>query len=697
MKTEYRRQIRRSVMMACLCGAALAAPTRAPAQEAAADAATPPAEGKQIYNAADFARFAPKSALDMVREIPGFVIQASDDDRRGFGQASGNILIDGKRISGKSNDAEAALGRINARDVVQIEVVDGATLDVPGLSGQVANIITSVDGLSGNFRWSPEFRTRQTESRLLDGEIAVTGRSGALDYSFSLSNLSARLGNDGPEFALDGNGVLADLREESLTWYQDTPRAAATFKYVTPGGSIANLNLAYARYYFSAHEESLRSFPGTVDRRRDFYDREREWNYEVGGDYDFALGGGRFKLIGLRRFERSPQSQRVFLAYADGRPDTGTRFDRDTDEGESILRGEYRWRGGSADWQVSAEGAINTLDTVATLAELDASGAFQPVPLPGGTLEIEEKRGELALSYGRAIAAGLTLQSSIGGEYSRIIQSGAGGLTRTFYRPKGFVALAWKASPRLDISARIEREVGQLNFYDFAASVNVSGGTQNSANPDLRPPQSWNGEIELNRSLGAFGSLKARGYARLITDVVAQVPIGATGEAPGNLDSATVVGFDWNSTFNFDPLGWKGAKLDLDLSFKRSRLRDPLTGEKRPISEDLAHELIVNFRQDVPGTDWAWGAEFEHYRQTAGFRLDQHSRFLTAPGDLGVFVEHKDVGGLTLRAGVSNLLDSHERLYRTAHVGRRTGPIAFYEERSRGWGPIFAFTVRGSV
>lgn len=687
-------------MTACLCSATLFMPAALSAQEAAADAAPPsaaPADGKQVYAAADFARFAPKSALDMVREIPGFAIQAADDDRRGFGQASGNILIDGKRISGKANDAEAALGRINASDVVQIEIVDGATLNVPGLSGQVANVITSVDGLSGNFRWSPEFRTRHTEARLLDGEIAVTGRSGHLDYSLSLSNVSARLGNNGPEFALDGSGTLADLRDETLYWYQDTPRAAATFKYETPGGSIANLNLAYARYYFSAHEESLRSFPGVVDRQRDFYDREREWNYEVGGDYDFTLGGGRFKLIGLRRFERSPQRQSAVVVYADGRPDTGTLYERDTDESESILRGEYRWQGGNADWQVSAEGAINTLDTTATLSELDASGVFQPVPLPGATTQIEEERAEVALSYGRSIAPGLTLQGSIGGEYSQLVQSGAGGLSRTFYRPKGFIALAWKASPRLDVSARLERVVGQLNFYDFAASVNVSGGSQNNANPDLRPPQSWDAEIELNRNLGDFGSIKARGYVRLISDVVAQVPIGDTGEAPGNLDSATVLGFDWNSTINFDPLGWKGAKLDLDLSFRRSRLRDPLTGEKLPISDDMAHELIANFRHDVPDTDWAWGVEFRHFRQTAGVRLDQVSQFDTPRGDLGVFVEHKDVAGLTVRAGVSNMLDSIEYLYRTVHAGRRTDPVAFYEERARGIGPIFSFTIRGSV
>src|SRR5690606_12538001 len=103
-------------------------------------------------------RFAPKTAGDMVRNIPGFVISGGDGGQRGFGQAKQNVLINGRRVSGKSNDAATALGRITADSVDRIEIVDGAMLNIPGLSGQVANVIARVDAFSGNWNWNPEFR-----------------------------------------------------------------------------------------------------------------------------------------------------------------------------------------------------------------------------------------------------------------------------------------------------------------------------------------------------------------------------------------------------------------------------------------------------------------------------------------------------------------------------------------------------------
>ena len=90
----------------------------------------------------------------------------------------------------------------------------------------------------------------------------------------------------------------------------------------------------------------------------------------------------------------------------------------------------------------------------------------------------------------------LTLQAALGGEYSELCQTGAGGLSRQFVRPKGFVNLAWRPNPNLDVSARIERVVGQLNFFDFVASSNVSAGTSNSGNANLVPPQRWNGQVQ---------------------------------------------------------------------------------------------------------------------------------------------------------------------------------------------------------
>ncbi len=680
--------MRKSPRLAFIC-AAITLPLAAQAQDPAPPAPTTAADGRQIYDPAYFARFAPLTALDMVRQVPGFAIQNSDE-RRGLGQATQNVLIDGKRISGKSNDAVTELGRISARDVVRVEIVDGATLDITGLSGQVANVVTAAKKFTGNYRWNPQFRSRGTKPRLLNGEVSVSGKAGDFGYSASLSSDQNRQGNDGLETVTNALGLVTDLRSEVLIFNQDSLKLAGTLKYER-AGTIANLNGSITDYDQLTAEDSIR-----IDRRRDYRETEHEWNYEVGGDIEFGLGKGRLKLIGLRRFEHSPFRTRVVFDFYDLRPDAGDLFLRTADEAESIARAEYRWKGGRSDWQISAEGALNSLDNRSSLAQLDAAGVFQPVVLTNANALVREKRVEVAIGYGRPLAKTLTLQSSLGAEYSNIAQQGAGGLNRTFYRPKGFVSLAWKASPRLDISAKIEREVGQLNFYDFVASVNLAGGNVNAGNPDLRPPQSWNAELEANRNLGRWGSIKTKVFAKSITDAVAQVPVGATGEAPGNIAKARLLGLDVTGTVKFDAIGWRGAKLDASLYFRTSRLRDPLTGEIRPLSENTASEIVLDFRHDIPGSDWAWGADYYHFEQEPGFRLDQRSQFVMSHGDLGMFVENKDVFGLKLRGGVYNLLDNNERFYRTVYQGRRTGPVAFGEDRSRFAGLVFDFRVSGT-
>jgi outer membrane receptor for ferrienterochelin and colicins len=204
---------------------------------------------------------------------------------------------------------------------------------------------------------------------------------------------------------------------------------------------------------------------------------------------------------------------------------------------------------------VSLEGALNRLDIVNALFELDPLGTFVNIPFPNSAATVQERRAEAMLTYGRPLASNLTLQASLGGEYSQLSQEGAGGLTRTFYRPKGFLNLAWTPRPGFDISARIERVVGQLNFFDFVASANVSGGTANAGNANLVPPQSWNAQIQATRNLGRWGTVTARLYGRLITDIVDVIPI-AGGQSPGNIDgTASVYGLQWTSTFNFDPIG----------------------------------------------------------------------------------------------------------------------------------------------
>lgn len=643
------------------------------------------------FDPAYFNQFAPRTALDMVRQIPGFSI-AEGEDRRGLGQGGSNVLINGERFSGKSNDVVSELGRIGAANVIRIELIDGATLNLPGLTGQVVNIVSKVDSLTGQFRWSPRVRFRRTDPQLLDGEVSISGKAGKIAYTLSLSNDSFRNGTAGTERVLDANGMVTDRRYEVLTVDGDAPKIAAGVKYTGDGGQIGNLNLSFERPHTRIAEDS----DGEVVRDRDYLETEKEYNYEIGGDFLLPLWGGNLKLIGLRQFEHSPFFTRIFLDFENGRPRAGDRLATVIDETETIARAEYGWKAGKADWQFSVEGAINKLDTNSDLGVLDTTGNFQPVPLPGSDATVEEKRAEVGLSYGRPLSGKLSLQTSLGAEYSQIMQSGANGLTRSFIRPKGFVSLAWKPNPRLDLSLRLQRDVGQLDFFDFVASADLGAENQNSGNPDLVPQQSWNIDFQATHNLGQLGSINAKAFVNFVEDIVDQVPIGATGEAPGNIDSATIWGVSFDSTFKLDSIGWTGVRFDIDYSYRKSSLADPLTGIRRRISGDTIHEFNAEFRYDIPGGDWAVGANYSDFSQADEVRLSQLAEFPIDGGDLGLYVENKNVGGLTVRAGLANLIGTNEAFRRTFYVGRRDGPVAFIEDRDRFFGPIVTLDVNGS-
>ena len=167
--------------------AALATPGLVAAQESG-DAA-PPAPGaengaaKLVYTPADFARFSPKTAYDMLVQIPSFTIRGADQER-GLGQASENVLINGQRIANKQGGAIDHLQKIPAANVQRIEIVEAASLGIAGLSGQVANVVMADSSkASGQFEWRPDIRAHYARPNLFRGNISYSGKSGWLDYN----------------------------------------------------------------------------------------------------------------------------------------------------------------------------------------------------------------------------------------------------------------------------------------------------------------------------------------------------------------------------------------------------------------------------------------------------------------------------------------------------------------------------------
>jgi hypothetical protein len=674
----------------------MAAPTGdTPPPAPAAIAPTATSSARQVYAPADFARYAPKNAYDMLIQVPSFQIR-DNENLRGLGQATGNVLFNSERPSNKADDMYTQLSRIPAGNVERIEIVDGATLDIPGLSGQVANIVYRADAFSGQFSWKPEFRPHYTDPLFTRADVSVRGRTGAVEYEVALNNDdSRRSGAGGPTLIYDGARNIIERRKDIWNTHYDTPKLSGRITWDPAGDTVANLGGHYQRIYDRYYEDGVRIGPGLPDRIRTVYENEDSWNYEVSGDYQFGLGPGKLKLIGLRRFSHEPYRQEIVTTPAGGTA-TGDRFMQTGDIGETIGRGEYQWKMFGGDWQLSGEAAFNTLDNVASIAVLDPAGAWVDQPFAGGTGGVSEDRYEALLSFGRKLTDKLNFQIIAGAEHSTITQTGMNGLTRSFFRPKGSISLAWTPSPDFDISVKLRRRVLQLSFYDFLARAFLNDGNQNESNNDLRPQQDWTYEAEINRKFGAWGSTKIILIYRDVEDRVDVIPIGTNGEAVGNIAKAKAGAIDWTATINLDPAGIKGMKLEPRMLLQKSSLRDPFTGEKRQWNGFTDTVISLGLRHDIAGSDWAWGGDAEYTHSQPNYRRTQVDKVWEGPVWASVFVEHKDVLGLTVRASIRNIANARSKRDRTAYTGvRGESPVSFIEERDRLIGPIFSFSVRG--
>jgi len=705
--------MRTKVIMALLGGAAfILEPTGAFAQDATPAPAPAPAPSPGpaasidiphastinhvVYTPADLARYSPKNALDMLNQVPGFSITGANDQNRGLGEANVNVLINGERLALKSETIFERLQKISIDKVDRIEIVDGASLKIPGLSGQVANVVTKAGGISGQFEWDSRFRPGYVSPAWFGGNISISGSTKTLDYTLALNNDIGTGAIKGPTIVTDANGVVTERRHIHFANHFHAPKISASLKWDGPGSSVAHFNAEYQQTYQDTLDREIRVVPGGVDRLYDYTPHDRDHNYEIGGDYEFKLGPGRLKLIGLDRYDRERYREDVVFTYADGSPNSGGRYSSVGTNREKVARAEYNWRMVGGDWQLSGEAAFNSFDGEAHLFDLAPTGELTEIPFPAGTGGVTEDRYESILTHSRQLAHNLSLQVGGGFEYSKLQQTGSMGLTRTFWRPKGSASLAWNVEKGLDLSLKLARVVGQLSFSDFLARVDLDQGNGSAGNVNLVPPQSWEANFEAKKDLGAWGTTTLKLYGRRYQDYIDYIPLPGGVESRGNIDKASIYGANWNSTFKLDPLGWKGAKIDADLTWEHSSLRDPLTGETHQFSNEFNRVANVTLRHDIPNTDWAWGAGVNYNHVLPYYRMYEVGINYEGPAYTFVFLENKDVFGLDIRGQIFNATNGHAYFRRTVYDAfRDTGSVIFNENARRKVGLIYSLSVKG--
>jgi hypothetical protein len=404
------------------------------------------------------------------------------------------------------------------------------------------------------------------------------------------------------------------------------------------------------------------------------------------------------KLIGLRHWEHSPLIDTNITRFiTTGADSIGTRFTRDTHLGEVIGRGEYHWKTGPNDWQVSFERAFNYLDQRGGLFNLDPDGKFVEVPFPEGSGKVTEVRYEGIITLSRSLSKNLDIQVAAGAEISKLDRVTDSEPARKFFRPKGSLTLGWHPAKGWDVSLKFRRRVGQISFYDFLAQPDLGQDRENAGNPQLVPPQSSEFETEISHDLGKWGKTRLNLHYYSVSDIVDVIPIGKDGQGIGNLPHADRAGAESTSTINLDPLGFHGAKVDLNAGFEWTSVRDPLTHKLRPITDIQDAWGSIQIRHDIPGTPFAWSAYIQHQHYTKNYYLTEIYRQLDLPWISGFYVEDKNVMGLTVRFTVDNVPEGWHYFDRTVYAGfRDVAPVAFYERHHDLVGPLFTLSIKGT-
>ena len=669
-----------------------------PGSAATSTAAGDDADATQtVYPPDFFARFQPNTAADMVAQIPGFSLRGGGDGARGFGEASSNFLINGRRPSTKGQDARDLLGRIPASSVVRIEVLDGASLDLPGLSGQVVNVVARTVDLSGSWEYAARFE-EGTSPQLLDGQVNISGETGNLGFALTLNSGQFTRTEDGFEvFAddrLDAGGAVFEDRLEFLYIDNQRPSASLNLSWTPENGHVANLNTRIQKPNSNSGVREIFTAltPDGETGTSEAAGGEDELEYEISGDYALPVGPGTLKLIGLWRDEDSDFTT-VFTDGVVGADPVQLVFLRAEEEQERIARAEYAFGVGEAhDVQVSLEYAFNALDSRTSFASTQFDGAVLDA------VAVEEDRFEGRVSDSWTVTDALTLQGSIGAEYSELGVVAPGEEPRSFFRPKGFLATSYQLSERYTARARIERGVGQLNFGTFVSRRGLIDGTVTSGNEEIKPDQFWSLSAELERTDPDLFSARIEPFYRRISDPIDQVLFADGTEGPGNLDSAERYGVDAEATLLMDRLGVPGLRFDLEGSLADSSIDDPLTQRPRRLNNQTLVSWEVEARYDVPDTTIALTAEIEGERYSPSFRFDEVQQIaFTAPVvDLGIIF--KDIAGLQLGIRVQNVTDGGFSRDRERYFGeqRRLGPIGQYERFERYLGRRLNFELSGT-
>lgn len=643
-------------------------------QSTPAEAAGPVAEAGQrgvlVFNPDFFTAQRPNTALDMINRVPGFSVD-DGSGARGFEGAVGNILINGNRPASKNDTGSNVLSRTPSNQVDRIELIRGGA---PGIDMQGYAVVVNVILKTSSSRQQILTLNSVLFERghdVFGGSYQFTAREGDRSWGVTLSDGMSTSDSNGPGRTLRHDGAGALIRDEAYEndGYGGGNSIRGNYNGPLAGGKID----ATARYGVNDwHQWSLQTSP--VALRKSAYDEEST-SGELGLTYTRPLKPKwtlESRLIHeFEEFDNLSVSNETLSGAA--KPEQ--KFGADGNSSESIFRALVRNERSSAlTLEAGGEVAYNMLEVKQAFTQGGVA-----VPLPSASVKVAETRGEAFTKATWRMTPKLTLEGGLRLETSTLKQTGDAQQEKSFFFAKPRFLATWTPIEKNQFRFRFERELGQLDFEDFAASSDLDDNNVYGGNVDLEPEQRWISEITYERRFWGEGIISVGYRHDKIIDVIDRLPLPGGLSATGNIGNATLDKLSLNIVFPVDKLGIPGGRFTFKNDWNETHVTDPTTGKDRPISHVRPTQANLGFQQDLTRYKTQWGINWLPLLGQGTYDPDQTSTWRGA-NYYEAFVEYKPTPTLAIRAQL-NLWDDYTQ-QRIVYANRTTRAVSFVEDRA---------------
>jgi Outer membrane protein beta-barrel family/TonB-dependent Receptor Plug Domain len=680
-------------------------------QSTAAAPATGAPSRVTSYEASYFTQYAPSSALDIIRRVPGFQLDLGATqsdlgqvDVRGFAGTAGNVVFNGARPSSKAESLDVALARIPAQRVLRVEVGPGDLYgsDYAGKS-QVLNVILSAEsGIDGNVTAGVDRRYTGYINTDIAGSAVI--RRGPSTFNLSAGTGRNKQLEEGTDTLTDvETGEQVEFRRKYNSYFNRDPYLAGSWALERESDNAYRLN---ARWQPSRFDLTQRNRVTTADGQRDDSLEQHFRNpfIELGGDVTRPLAGGAIKLVGLatRRKREDTEIYRVRDGLLEDDPSVIGGFEQNIDAKRNETIGRLSWTRSNLagfSFEAGAEAALNTLDSMVEYFEFDEDGERVRIDLPLDDATVKEKRGEVYVSVGRNISPQIRVDGGLNYEFSNLKVRGDTSADRTLKFLKPNLAIDWQLGKGWHGRLSVRRTVAQLDFYDFISVAELSTDRVNAGNENLEPQRAWEFRLMAEHPLLGDGVIKLElGHDRvsMLQDRILIFDDEGKGfDAPGNLGTGKRSFAELTVDAPLSRL-WSGLRAKLTGTLQRTRVKDPISGEMRNFSGYYpTWEWRIDVRRDAG--KFSYGFVVNDYKRFTFYRTDEFDTNFNGGPYGTAFFEYRPTARTSITFDVDNAFETSGNRRRLLFRPNRADADEIIDEvRERNRHRSFGLTLKQS-